>query len=144
MSPMRIIRESLDRAFDLTLDLFESLDEKDYTLKIPDVPSNTFAGQAWCIVGARESYLQALNAGHWSGFSCSVNNPSKLAFQMKLKTTQEEISKFLDSKEILARFEENMLMDLLEHEIQHHGQLIRFVYANRLSFPKSWNDRYTA
>jgi hypothetical protein len=32
---------------------------------------------------------------------------------------------------------------LLEHEIQHHGQLIRFVYGNRLSFPESWNQRYT-
>ena len=64
MSTMRIIRESLDRAFALTLDLFESLDEIDYTLKIPRVPSNKFAGQAWCIVGARESYLQARKAGH--------------------------------------------------------------------------------
>ena len=33
--------------------------------------------------------------------------------------------------------------DLLEHEIQHHGQLIRYVYGNRLSFPSSWSQRYT-
>lgn len=33
--------------------------------------------------------------------------------------------------------------DLLEHEIQHHGQLIRYVYGNGLSFPGSWNKRYT-
>ena len=32
---------------------------------------------------------------------------------------------------------------LLEHEVQHHGQLIRFVYGNGLSFPDSWNKRYT-
>ena len=32
---------------------------------------------------------------------------------------------------------------LLEHEVQHHGQLIRFVYGNKLSFPESWNKRYT-
>ena len=31
----------------------------------------------------------------------------------------------------------------LEHEVQHHGQLIRFVYGNALTFPESWHDRYT-
>lgn len=33
--------------------------------------------------------------------------------------------------------------NLLEHEIQHHGQLIRFVYGNGLTFPESWHTRYT-
>jgi len=32
---------------------------------------------------------------------------------------------------------------LLEHEVQHHGQLIRFVYGNGLTFPDSWHERYT-
>jgi hypothetical protein len=36
-----------------------------------------------------------------------------------------------------------LAFDLLEHEIQHHGQLIRFVYGNGLTFPDSWNKRYT-
>jgi len=26
------------------------------------------------------------------------------------------------------------VIDLLEHEVQHHGQLIRYFYANRLPF----------
>jgi hypothetical protein len=34
-------------------------------------------------------------------------------------------------------------LDLLEHEIQHHGQLIRFGYSNSLAFPPSWNSRHT-
>jgi len=32
---------------------------------------------------------------------------------------------------------------LLEHEVQHHGQIIRYVYANALTFPESWSRRYT-
>lgn len=35
------------------------------------------------------------------------------------------------------------LHELLEHEIMHHGQLIRYMYGNKLGFPKSWSDRYT-
>ena len=38
---------------------------------------------------------------------------------------------------------ERLLVTLLEHEVQHHGQLIRYVYANGLSFPASWSERYT-
>ncbi|MBK8233243.1 MAG: hypothetical protein IPK72_22375 [Candidatus Eisenbacteria bacterium] len=36
-----------------------------------------------------------------------------------------------------------LALDLLEHEVQHHGQLIRFVYGNGLTFPESWKVRYT-
>jgi hypothetical protein len=37
----------------------------------------------------------------------------------------------------------DLAFGLLEHEVQHHGQLIRFVYGNGLTFPDSWNKRYT-
>lgn len=36
-----------------------------------------------------------------------------------------------------------LLMSLLEHEVQHHGQLIRYLYGNRLAIPQSWKARYT-
>lgn len=36
-----------------------------------------------------------------------------------------------------------LAFDLLEHEVQHHGQLIRFIYGNALTFPDSWNQHYT-
>ena len=35
------------------------------------------------------------------------------------------------------------LFALLEHEVQHHGQLIRYCYGNKIAFPQSWHDRYT-
>jgi spore coat protein CotF len=35
-----------------------------------------------------------------------------------------------------------LFMDLLEHEIQHHGQLIRYIYGNKLTFPNGWKQRY--
>jgi hypothetical protein len=37
----------------------------------------------------------------------------------------------------------DLAFGLLEHEVQHHGQLFRFIYANGLTFPDSWNKRYT-
>lgn len=34
------------------------------------------------------------------------------------------------------------LGDLLEHETQHHGQLIRYIYALDIPRPPSWRERY--
>ena len=58
-----------------------------------------------------------------------------------LNATAERLSRI--DFESLAEEQIELAFDLLEHEIQHHGQLIRFVYGNRLSFPDSWSKRYT-
>jgi uncharacterized damage-inducible protein DinB len=31
---------------------------------------------------------------------------------------------------------------LLEHEVQHHGQLIRYLYGLGIERPESWKQRY--
>lgn len=41
-----------------------------------------------------------------------------------------------------ASQDETNALDLLLHETQHHGQLIRFVYALELEFPQSWHSRW--
>jgi hypothetical protein len=140
---MDLIRERLKLAFSLSSDLLNNLDEADLELKVPNVPSNTIGGQYWCIVGARQSYINAIkNGGEWQGFKCDLENAHKKEEVNKLL---EETSQELDMLEINLTNQKIMskLIELLEHEIQHHGQLIRFVYANKLKFPKSWNKRYT-
>ncbi|MNC98790.1 hypothetical protein D3C83_168600 [compost metagenome] len=37
---------------------------------------------------------------------------------------------------------EAILFDLMEHEAQHHGQLIRYFYANDIPFPATFAARY--
>ena len=140
---MHLLKSRLKNAFSLTLDLLESLDEKSLSLKISNVPSNSIGGQFWCILGARQSYLKAIkHKGEWQGFSCDLTNTlDKNEVKSLLIETNNQLEKTeidqLNSKVIEKAFE------LLEHEIQHHGQLMRFVYANKLKFPESWNKRYT-
>ncbi|MHA2091421.1 MAG: hypothetical protein ACW98K_11225, partial [Candidatus Kariarchaeaceae archaeon] len=64
---MEILNERIERAFTLTFDLFNSLEESNLQRKIGDVPSNSIGQQAWCIVGARESYYTALKNSKWMG-----------------------------------------------------------------------------
>jgi hypothetical protein len=136
------LKTKLEHSFQLTHDLVAHLEEESLSLDLPNLPSNQISGQLWCVVGARESYLKALEAGGWQGFSCSLKTPRvKESVLEVLEATQHQLGKidftnFTDAQIDLA-------FALLEHEVQHHGQLIRFVYGNKLTFPTSWNKHYT-
>ncbi|HNV71783.1 MAG TPA: hypothetical protein PKO06_18910 [Candidatus Ozemobacteraceae bacterium] len=133
----------VQRAFALTHDLVASLSDQDLGKKIGDLPSNTIRQQLWCIVGARESYAKAIDNGGWAGFSCSLTQTdARDAILQALKKSELDFVHIV-SKSELTGMQIEYFLALHEHEIQHHGQLIRYVYANRLDFPQSWNKRYT-
>jgi hypothetical protein len=132
----------LRQSFQLTYDLVAHLDEHSLSLDLPNLPSNRIAGQIWCVVGARESYIRAIAAGGWQGFSCSLTTPRvKESALTALETTHKSLDEinFAD----LTDAQLDLAFALLEHEVMHHGQLIRFMYANGLTFPESWRERYT-
>lgn len=136
------LKENLTRAFLLTKSLVIHLDEQSLVLDLPDLPSNRIAGQLWCMVGARESMLKGIEKGGWQGFSCSLATPRiKQSVLAALDATLAHLER-LDFSELSDK-QLTLAFDLLEHEVQHHGQLIRFVYANGLTFPESWHVRYT-
>jgi len=136
------LKAKLDRSFKLTYDLVSHLDEQSLSLDLPNLPSNRIAGQLWCIVGARESYTKAIETGSWKGFSCSLTTPR---VKESVLTALDKAHKRMNEIEFtsLSETQIELAFALLEHEIQHHGQLIRFVYGNKLTFPESWNTRYT-
>lgn len=121
---LRIVKR-LDRAFSLSADLFDLLVEQNLDLKIGVHPSNTIRGQVWCMIGARESYFNAIKSAEWGGFSCSLKGSDPI----------ENIRELLDTTK-------NQLMKIGEGKLDD-GQLIRYVYANKLKFPKRWTKRYT-
>ena len=140
---MKVLIGRLHKAFDLTFDVADSIPTGDLQLKLKDLPSNTIGEQLWCIVGARESYLNAIRNERWMGFSCSLDDTtSKNKILTCLKKSAEESLDFLNSTELQEKQLELLLL-MLEHEVQHHGQLIRYFYGNKLAFPKSWSERYT-
>jgi hypothetical protein len=137
-----ILKGNLERAFTLTHDLVLYIEENSLTLDLPNLPSNQISGQLWCMVGARESYLKAIEAGEWSGFSCSLKSPrEKLSVLEALEDSFRRLNDIDFS--IFSETQKKLAFDLLEHEVQHHGQLIRYVFGNQLTFPDSWKKRYT-
>lgn len=136
----------LEKTNKLLIDLLSALSGADLGSKLPNLPSNTIGQQFWCLVGARSSYLKAIKSEGWKGFSCNLNNDDILSnskLSSTLHATFSDIQSFINSVEKLSEIQENFLFDLLEHEIQHHGQLIRYMYGLKLSIPSSWKDRYS-
>lgn len=143
MSLPGAIRQSFERSFDLYRDLAGALDADALTSDLGAVPSNTIGQQLWCVVGARESYARAVRAGAWSGFSCSLRNPAdRSAVAESLARSETAVREALDALETYTSAQSRLIVDLLEHEAAHHGQLIRYLYALRLAIPTSWKARY--
>ncbi len=130
-------------AFELTDELAASLEAPGLNARNGAARSNTIGSQLWCVVGARESYARAIESGTWVGFSCSLEEPhSPDAVRASLAGAQRVLLEAVEGPEQLTEAQESFLLDLLEHEVQHHGQLIRYFYANDLPFPTAFGRRY--
>jgi uncharacterized damage-inducible protein DinB len=123
--------------------LIEALSEEDLGRRFGD-RSNTIGAQMWCVVGARESYTKAIEHDGWVGFGCSLSGhdvTSKERVLEALARSEAGLNETINSVE-WTDTREGLLLDLLEHETQHQGQLIRYVYALDRRFPESWATRW--
>ena len=140
---MTDVLDRLDNALTLTDLLAASLADDALSLHNADAPSNTIGAQFWCIVGARESYARGIVAWQWQGFSCSLSGANahrSALLHAALDAARASVTEAVATP--LSSDQTQLVFDLLEHEVQHHGQLIRYFYANALPFPDAFAKRY--
>ena len=118
-------RERFERSFGMYRDLVASLADGALTSRLGGLRSNTIGAQLWCVVGARESYSRAIEAGGaWSGFSCSLDDTADAAkVAAALASSENAVRAALDGMHAADAAPWGMVLDLLEHEAAHHGQL---------------------
>ena len=139
----KIIEDSFVRSFGLYDDLIASLEEATLAARLPQIPSNALGLQLWCVVGARESFSRAIAADQWSGFHCSLETATEKApVAEALHQSALAVSQVLKSLASYIDVQNRLIIDLLEHEAAHHGQLIRYLYGLRLAIPQSWKSKY--
>jgi hypothetical protein len=137
------VRERLERSFGMYRDLLDSIGGSALTSRLGDLPSNTIGAQLWCVVGARESYARAIEAGAWSGFSCSLDDTADVTqVEAALARSEDAMRRALDGMHAADAAPWGLVLDLLEHEAAHHGQLIRYLYGLGLEIPESWRRKY--
>ncbi len=135
--------EHLKALFAMHQDLAESLPDEAFGQKLP-VPSNTIGGQFWCLVGTRESFARAIRENRWAGWNCSISaadSQNKQKAVHALHQTAQQLEETLGDIE-WTDYRDGALLDLLEHETQHQGQLIRYVYGLKYKFAASLAERW--
>lgn len=139
----RVLVSRLERSFALYRDFIDTVEEHALAEKLPGSPSNAIGLQLWCVVGARESYAEAIRAGRWAGFACSLESPLvKKDVIVALERSEAGVKAVLLDVETFSEVRQELALDLLEHEAAHQGQLIRYLYGLRLPIPDSWRARY--
>jgi hypothetical protein len=136
------VQERFERSFGLYTDLVEAIGEAALSSRLGDLPSNTIGAQLWCVVGARESYSRAIKAGQWSGFSCSLEDVTSAARVKDALARSATVVRQAIAIVAADDTRSGLIIDLLEHEAAHHGQLIRYLYGLKLPVPASWKARY--
>jgi hypothetical protein len=137
------IRERLERSFAMYADLLASIGDGALTSRLGGLRSNTIGAQLWCVVGARESYGRAIEAGQWAGFSCSLDDTADpVKVEAALASSADRVRHALDGVHAADNAPWGLVLDLLEHEAAHHGQLIRYLYGLDLPIPESWKRKY--
>lgn len=140
-----LLEERLSKSFAIYEELANHLEHSAFVSKLASLPSNTIGEQLWCVVGARESYMRGIQKGQWDGFRCSL---SKEAITRKKDIIEAPINSASTARLILSQItdltaaQEKLAFDLLEHEVQHQGQLIRYLYGLKLGIPVSLKERY--
>ncbi len=120
-------------------DLVSSITEEVLDNK-PDIPkSKSLKEHLWCVVGARESYIAAIKAGQWQGFTCSLKEVNLQAIGQALIDSSTAFEAMIGKMTPpLTEVQEELLINLLEHEVMHEGQVIRLIYGMNGTLPQSW------
>lgn len=134
----------------LTYDYLAMLTPEHLALRLPFAESQTLGYQFWCMVGAHESYLKKLEQGEWVGFSCSLNGMKDITpavIRQQMAISDEAMAKLLGSLDLNAPLKDGTpahatVMQMIKHEMHHHGQLINFMFCHHLPIPQSWHQEW--
>lgn len=138
-------KQRLQLSNELYLDFINHVPESYLGSRLANLPSNEIGQQLWCVIGARESYVKAIIAGNWQGFECSLSSTKTkdvLSIKEAFLNSYSKINSCLESSIDISEVRLNYLFSLLEHEVQHQGQLVRYLYGLKIGVPDSWKKRY--
>lgn len=133
------IVNNLVNRFGFYADLATQVDDETINAKM-DVPQHrSLALHLWCVIGTRESFAKAIEAGQMRGWSSSVGNFEREEFIAKLEQSSQTL---LDAIESVGEDEwtparERLLAQVAEHEVMHEGQIIRLMFGLQKPLPSS-------
>ena len=134
----------------LTYDYLDMLDVSHLSLRLPFPESQSLGYQFWCMVGAHESYLKKLEHGKWQGFSSSLDQYQAVTpavIKQQMRNADEAMATLLKDVHLEERLANGqhgyeIVLQMIKHEMHHHGQLINFMFCFHLPIPASWHEEW--
>ncbi len=133
-----ILVKNLTARFHAYSDLINQVDDAALVERLEPPKHKSLREHLWCVIGARESYAKALDAGEWPGFSCSMTQYTRKDFADKLESSSRLVLDAIAGTSEWTHARQELLLALAEHEVMHEGQIIRHVYGLEGTLPKSW------
>ena len=131
------IIDNLTQRFGFYADLATQVDDDTINAAM-DIPRQRSLGQhLWCIVGARESFATAIEAGEMCGWSSSVTQFERDEFIAKLKQSAQILLAAIDGVGEWTPQRHKLLAQVAEHEVMHEGQIIRLLFGLQKPLPSS-------
>lgn len=131
-----LIRDMRSR-FQTYNEIIESCSEEMLRAKLEVDKNKSLAEHLWCVVGARESYANAIEKGEWIGFTCSIKQMCKDDITFSLNNSSSTVLRSLDAFVEWTDARNELLLSLNEHEVMHEGQIIRHMYGLGYQIPSS-------
>ena len=140
-----LLQRRLERANTLYLDFIDTIPSEHLGSHLRDLPSDSIGHQLWCVLGARESFPKAARAGEWQGFSSPVardGSSDAAAVRAAFVQTAADVGEWVAGIDAADEDSLRYALALLEHETQHQGQLIRYLYGLGIDRPHTWRQQY--
>ena len=134
----------------LTYDYLDQLESWHLELTLPFPEAKPLGYQFWCMVGAHESYLRKLEQGSWQGFSSSLDQLEQVTppvIQQQMMAADAAMQTLLGRIDLEQPLDNGQLgasvvLQLIRHELHHHGQLINYLFCHHLPVPGSWRKEW--
>ncbi|MFT5208701.1 MAG: hypothetical protein ACI9CE_000415 [Flavobacterium sp.] len=132
-----LLVDSLTSRFESYNDLTSETNDNELGKKLDILKHKSLGEHLWCVIGARESYARAIEAGSWMGFNCSLQDFSHNSFKDKVSSSSIEVLEAINNVTVWTKAREALLITLAEHEVMHEGQIIRHLYGLEHKIPES-------
>ena len=133
------IVDNLAKRFGFYADLAAQVDDDAIKAEM-DIPRHRSLGMhLWCVVGTRESFAKAIEAGQMRGWSSSVAKFEREEFIAKLEQSSQTLLGAIDGvgEGEWTPERERLLAQVAEHEVMHEGQIIRLMFGLQKPLPSS-------
>jgi hypothetical protein len=133
-----VVIQHIEDRFQSWLDLAEAVEDATLLEKLAAPKYKSLREHFWCVIGGRESYINAVSAGQWDGFGCSLETVERPEVIEKMTETQGSFIAAVKAVDDWTPQRDELLTSLLEHETMHEGQVIRLMYGLEKDLPSSW------